>query len=91
MKIFEVIKDNMANKDNSSAERLKRNKIKASLESMCEDRLKDSDDILTFEALPNTLNDVLAILDDEDFVEKYECVQVSESLFKIKMREIDLI
>lgn len=91
MKVFEVLKDNLSRKDTSSAERFKRNTVKASLESMCEDRLKDSDDILTFEALPDTLNDIISVLDDEDFVEKYECVQISECLFKIKMREIDLI
>lgn len=91
MKVFEVLKDNMTKKDNSSSERLERNRVRATIESICEDRLKDSGDILTFEALPNAINDVISVLEEPVLAEKYEFVQVSETLFQIRMKELDII
>lgn len=91
MKVLDVLKDNMSKKDNSSTERLERNKVRASIESMCEDRLKDSDDILTFEALPSAINDVISVLEDPVIAEKYEFAQISETLFQIKLRELDIM
>lgn len=90
MKVFEVLRDNMSKKDNSSSERLERNKVRATIEAMCEDRLKDSSDIFTFEALPNAINDVISVLEEPVLAEKYEFVQVSETLFKIKLKELDI-
>lgn len=91
MKVLDVLKDNMSKKDNSSTERLERNKVRASIESMCEDRLKDSDDILTFEALPSAINDVISVLEEPVIAEKYEFAQISETLFQIKLRELDIM
>lgn len=91
MEVFEILKDSMAKKDNSSSERLERNRVRATIESMCESRLTDSSDILTFEALPNAINDVISVLEEPVLSEKYEFVQVSETLFKIKLRELDII
>lgn len=91
MKVFDVLKDNLSKKDTSSTERLERNRVRASIESMCEDRLKDSNDILTFEALPSAINDVVSVLEEPVLAEKYEFVQVSETLFKIKLKELDII
>ena len=91
MKVFDVLKDNLSKKDTSSTERLERNRVRASIESMCEDRLKDSNDILTFEALPSAINDVVCVLEEPVLAEKYEFVQVSETLFKIKLKELDII
>ena len=91
MKVLDVLKDNMSKKDNSSTERLERNKVRASIESMCEDRLKDSDDILTFEALPSAINDVISVLEEPVVAEKYEFAQISETLFQIKLRELDIM
>lgn len=91
MKVFEVLKDNMVKKDTSSSERLERNRVRASIEAMCEDRLKDSSDILTFEALPSAINDVISVLEEPVLAEKYEFAQISETLFQIKMRELDVM
>ena len=91
MKVFEVLKDSMTKKDNSSTERLERNRVRASIEAMCEDRLKDSSDILTFEALPSAINDVISVLEEPVLAEIYEFAQISETLFQIKMRELDVL
>lgn len=91
MKTIQVLKDNMSKKDNSSSERLERNRVRATIESLCEDRLKDSTDLLTFEALPNAINEVISVLEEPVFAEKYEFMQISETLFKIKLRELGII
>lgn len=90
MKVFDVLKEKAVRKDTSSAERLERNRVRASIEVMCEDRLKTSDDILTFEALPSAINDVIFVLEEPIIAEKYEYIQISETLFQIKMRELDI-
>lgn len=91
MKVIEALKENKAKKDTSSTERLARNKVRASIEAMCEDKLKDSDDILTFEALPSVINDVVSVLEEPVLAEKYEFMQVSETLFKIKLKDLDIL
>lgn len=90
MKVFDVLKEKMVRKDNSSSERLERNKVRAAIETMCEDRLKTSSDILTFEALPNAIDDVIYILEEPVISEKYAYQQISETLFMIKLKELDL-
>lgn len=91
MKVFEVLKENMSKKDNSSSERLERNRVRATIETMCEDRLKDSSDILTFEALPSAINDVISVLEEPVLQEKYDFVQISETLFSIRLKELDIM
>ena len=90
MKVFDVLKDTMSKKDTSSTERLERNRVRASIEAMCVDRLKDSNDILTFEALPSAISDVISVLEEPVLAEKYEFAQIDETLFQIKMRELDI-
>ena len=90
MKVFDVLRETVAKKDTSSAERLERNRIRASIEAMCEDRLKDRDDVLVFEALPNAINDVVFVLEEPVLAEKYDFMQIGETLFQIKMRELDI-
>ena len=90
MKIFQVLKETMTKKDTSSSERLERNKARAFIERMCEERLKESSDILTFEALPSAINDVISVLEEPVLAEKYDFIQVSETLFQIKMKDLDI-
>lgn len=90
MKFVQVLKEMMSKKDNSSSERLERNKARAYIERMCEERLKDSNDILTFEALPNAINDVISVLEEPIIAEKYDFIQISETLFQIKMKDLEI-
>lgn len=91
MKVFEVLKETLSKKDTSSSERLERNKVRATIEKICEERLKESSDILTFEALPSAINDVISVLEEPVLAEKYEFAQVSETLFQIKMKDLDIL
>ena len=91
MKLFDALKENMMKKDNSAMERLERSKSRATIESLCEKYLVPSNDILTFEALPNAINDVVSVLEEPVIAEKYEFAQISETLFQIKLRELDIV
>lgn len=90
MEIFTVLKDKMSKKDTTSTDRLERNRVRATIESICDANLKDSFDVLTFEALPSAINDVISVLEEPRLKEKYEFIQVSETLFQIKMKELNI-
>ena len=91
LKIVSALMSNMKKTDNTSTEHLEKNRIRSTLESMCDRMLADGTSILEFEALPNTLPYVVSILEEPMFLEKYEFEQVSESLFHIKPKEINLM
>lgn len=91
MEFFNELLDKLkGNKDTTSMERFDRSKTRAALDSMCAEYLQTGDDVLTFEALPNAISDVIAVLDEPVFADKYSYVQVSETLFNIRMRELNL-
>lgn len=91
LKIFDALVSSMRKTDNTSQEHLEKNRIRSTLESMCDKMLTDGTSILEFEALPNALPYVVSILEEPMFLEKYEFEQVSESLFKIRPKEINLM
>ena len=91
MKIFEAIGQTIKKRDNTPFEKLEYNKVRNTIESYCEQYLKDVDDILKFEALPNALDATLAALEDKQFQEKYEFAQESPTLFLVRLKEFNLL
>ena len=91
MKIFKEIAKNMKKKDNTPMERLEYNRVRATIEEMCDKYLLDSDSIFKFEALPSAMDSTLAVLESSEFQEKYEFSQVSETCFLVRMRELELL
>lgn len=89
--MFEAIFTSLRRVDNTSTEHLEKNRIRSTLESYCNDMLADGTSILTFEALPSALPYVISILEEPMFLEKYDFEQVSETLFNIMPKEINLI
>lgn len=91
LKIFKELAKNMKKRDTTPMERLEYNRVRATIEELCEKHLHDSDSILKFESLPSAMDATLSVLEGKEFQEKYEFSQVSETCFLVRMRELDLL
>lgn len=91
MKIINALLSQMKKTDNTSTDRLEKSRVRSTLEDMCAKYLTEPESILEFEALPNALPFVISVLEEPVFLEKYEFEQVSETLFQIREKEIQLI
>ncbi len=69
---------------------MQKQKVKNGILRVCEKCIKDSDEILTFEVLPADLPYVSEIVDEEPLKSKYEIMQISDTLFTAKLRELEL-
>lgn len=78
-------------KDTEPIERLEYNRIRATIEAQCEKYLVDVDDIYRFEALPSALDATIACLENTSFQEKYEFAQETETVFAVRLKEINLM
>lgn len=91
MKVINALLSQMKKTDNTSVDRLEKNRVRASLEDLCAEYLTTPDSTLEFETLPNALPHVISVLEEPIFLEKYEFQQVSETLFQIREKEIQLL
>jgi len=91
MKTTHILLDKIRSKENKSVERLEKNKVRLEIEQMCEDYLKSANDILTFEALPNILDNVLVVIEETELASKYDFEQESETIFRVKLKEFDIL
>lgn len=91
MKSLDALFSVRKRRDTVATEHLEKNRIKATLEGMCSKYLLADGDIFEFEALPKALPYVVDILEERDFLEKYEFMQVSDSLFQVRERPMDLM
>lgn len=91
MKLLNALLSEMKRKDNTPMERLEYNRVRAKIEEQCEQYLKDSDDIYTFEALSSNIDATLACLESVQFSEKYEFSQINETCFMVRLKELDIL
>ena len=91
MKSLDALYSVMKKTDKIPTEKLETSKVRSTIENLCQEYLKDSDDRLKIEALPEALDATVTILDSPIFLEKYEFNQIDECCFEIKLRELDLI
>lgn len=91
MKLFNALLTMTKRIDNTPMERLEYNRVRASIEEDCEKYLKDSEDVYRFEALPSAIDATLACLESTQFLEKYEFSQESETVFAVRLRELDIL
>lgn len=91
MKIFDAFLQSLKKNDNTPMERLEYSNVRSTIEDYCDEYLEDAEDILTVEVLPSSLDAALAVLESEEFLEKYEFNQISATLFMVKMKELDLV
>ena len=91
MKSTKIILERLFNKDKSSGEHLEKNRVRNAIEDICKTYLLDFDDVLTFEALPGALDNTLAVIEEPDLVSKYDFVQVSQTLFQARLKDLGYI
>lgn len=91
MKLFKALSDNAKRKDTAPMERFEYSRVKTTLESLCKKYLNSTDDILRFEALPAAIDGVLFCLESKEFKENYDFEQESETIFAIKLKELNLL
>lgn len=86
-----LIKAKLFKNTRGTSQRLEKNKVRASIEAMCQEYLKDYNDVLTFEALPNAIDATLEVIEEPALADKYDFFQYSETLFQVKLKEFDLL
>lgn len=69
---------------------LPRTVVKNTIVSICDDKLKNVGDILTFEVLDKDLAFAVSVIEEEPLASRYDIVQVSRSLFQASLKEVDL-
>ncbi len=87
---MQAIKDNARKRDTASKERLEINRVRASIEHLCEEHLHTANEVMTFEALPSALDATLAVLDSEIFTRQYEYAQLKPTIFLVRLKAIDV-
>lgn len=91
MKFVNLLVHKMTKKDNASHERLEKSKVRVAIESLCEQYLVNFDDVLTFEALPSALDNTLELIEEQVLTNKYEFEQISDTLFRVRLKEINVL
>lgn len=87
---LKVIKAGFTKKSKKSDTLLEKNRIRSAIENMCKEYLVDFEDILRFEVLPNALDNTLALVSEPELNSKYEFFQESETIFQVRLRELDI-
>lgn len=90
MEILTIIKDKYFRRE-TNKDRLRVRQVTEHLESLCKDYLQVGEDVLTFEAMEDTLPFVIEVFDDTSFMERYKVNQLTNSVFEIRLRVIDLL
>lgn len=92
MKSWTTLKHKFFHKEKrKSVALLEKSKVRSAIESMCKEYLLDYDDVLTFEALPNALDNTLAVITEPALTSKYEFGQLDQTIFCVSLREIDIL
>ena len=91
MKIFKALSQVSKKLDDMPMDKLEANRVRTTIEAYCDKYLKSVDDTFTFEALPSALDATIEVLEGRRFQEKYEFMQLSDTCFMVRLRELDLL
>lgn len=91
MKLFNALMEQSKRRDNTPLERYEYNKVRITIESQCSKYLSFPDDVYYFEALPEAIDATLSCLESPQFTEKYEFTQETETLFAVRLKELDIL
>lgn len=91
MKVIGSLKESLHRTDNTPLEKLELNRVRSTIEGLCDKYLPTSSDILEFEALPSAIDATLSVLESSEFLELFSFEQTSDTLFLIKRRRLDLL
>lgn len=90
--LFNTIRDrySKSGEKNVVLEQMARQKIKNRISALCEEYLEEAGQVFTFEVAEKDLSNTIAVLDEEPLRSMYDIIQVSESLFEVRLKELDI-
>ena len=91
MKLLNALAESAKHKDNTTTEKYEYNRVRVTIEALCERYLKDEGDIFKFEALPSAIDATVAYLESPQFLDKYEFSQVSETCFLVRLHPLNIL
>lgn len=89
-KFLKALALNKRMNDNAPVEQLEIDKAFNTLDALSQKYLTSDEDILTVEVAPKELQAVIAAVETSRFQERYQYAQVSETLFQIQLKGLDL-
>ena len=89
--LAEFFKEKYINKSNIEArDIMQKQKVKNKILELCDKHLSSSKDIFIFEILPNDLPYAVSVIVEEPLVSKYVINQVSNSIFVVRLRVMNI-
>lgn len=90
--LFDYLKDKYfkSNDRTATVEMQRRQCVKNDISSLCEKYLNGAGQVLKFEVSVSDLPHVIAVIDEEPLKSMYNIVQVSQTLFEVSLKELEL-
>lgn len=88
--LLDYLKDKYSkgNDKNATLEQMNRQKVKNTISSLCKKYLTEAGQVFIFEVSRKDLPYVIIAIDEEPIKSMYDIVQISETLFKVNLKEI---
>lgn len=88
--LFDYLKENYTKgaEKSKTAEQMKRQKIKNTISSLCNEYLTEAGQVFKFEVSERELPYVIIVIDEEPLKSMYDIIQVSETLFEASLKEL---
>lgn len=91
MEFMTLLMNKFNKKESGNQERFEKSKVRVAIETVCEQYLLNFDDVLTFEVLPKALDNTLELIEEQVLTNKYEFEQISDTLFRVRLREFSVL
>lgn len=89
--LLDYVKGRLSKQDKSTTQdMMEKSKVKNAVRDLCDTHLEEAGDVFIFESSSKDLPHVLSIITEEPLVSKYNIIQISPTLFSVKMKEIEL-
>lgn len=89
--LFDYFKERYLRSDRSEvADMMERSKVKNTINELCSTYLKDAGDIFEFEVSKNDLTYAVEVVEEEPLKSMYDIYQISPTIFRAKLKELDL-
>lgn len=90
VELIELLRDRFRPKKSKHETEQRRVAVAAELRDLLTEQLTDPDATLTIEVPPNLLAEMIEARENETLSSQYNIVQISETLFEISMKALDL-
>lgn len=88
--LLDYFKGKYGKKTSIAEDQILKVSVKNAISDLCEEHLLEAGYVLTFEVLPEELPYAVVVIEEEPLKSKYEISQVSKTLFKAMLREVEI-